>query len=137
MIDANILLRRWLVEGLGTERVWTVSLPEYLPDTGEGFRPEDGPGIVISTRGGQSHTEIPIIRPSMQVTVWAGPNQQEEARELYNDVFALIHGRTNVDFDTDGYVLSCLEETHGQDEVDPDEGYARVVGFFNLFLRSN
>jgi hypothetical protein len=137
MIDANALLRRWIAEGLSTNRVSATVLPEYEPSTSEGFRPEDGAWIVIDCRGGSAHIEAPIISPSMQVRVWAGVRQFLEARTRYLEVFDLIHGQTFVDFDVDGHVILCYEEVQGQDITDPDTGYATVLSFFQMKCRSN
>jgi hypothetical protein len=112
-------------------------LPEYNTTTGDGFRPEDGPWIVLQIRGGNAHAEAPIIAPSVQVRVWAGPEQFLSARARYLQVFDLIHGATSVDFDVDGHVILCVEEVQGQDITDPDTGYASVISFFELRCRSN
>lgn len=132
MIDANALLRRWIATGLSTTRVSAVVLPEYNIETGDGFRPEDGPWIVLNVRGGDPKTESPILKASMQVRVWAGSEQFLAARTRYLQVFNLIHGQTGIDFDVDGRVIACYEEVHGQDLPDQDTGYASVIAEFFL-----
>jgi hypothetical protein len=131
MIDANALLRRWIAQGLNTSRVSCVILPDYLPDTGDGFRPSDGPWTVINCRGGTAETEAPIIKPSMQVRVWAGPNQFLLARATYLAIYDLIQGG-QINLDVDGRVIACSEDQQGQDVVDQDTGFATVIAFFTL-----
>lgn len=130
--DANALLRRWISEGLNTQRVSATVLPEYEKETGDGFRPEDGPWIVISIRGGTAHAERVWIEPSMQVRIWAGVNEPDIARARYLQIFDLLDGVNNRDFDTDGYVIGCYEQQQGQDITDQDTGYATVNSFFAL-----
>jgi hypothetical protein len=137
MIDANALLRRWISEGLNTQRVSATVLPQYEAATDDGFNPQSGPWIVISTRGGLAHPEAPIITPSLTVRVWAGFNQFDVARARYLEVFDLIHQQTSVDFGDDGYVISCSEEVQGQDVTDPETGYATVIADFGMKCTSN
>lgn len=136
MIDANALVMRWISEELGTDRVWSPQLPGYDNTTGAGFQPEDGPGIVVSVVNEKTHPEIPLVKSSVRIDVWADVGQGDIARERYLEVRDMIHGRTNVDFDVDGHVLSCLEESN-QDLTDPDVGWARVESVFELELRAN
>ena len=131
MIDANALLRRWIAQGLNTPRVSAVVLPDYNPDTGDGFQPSDGPWIVVNVRGGLSETEAPIIKPSLQVRVWADQDQFDIARSRYLEIYDLIQGQ-QIDLDVDGRVIACSEDQQGQDVVDQDTGFATVIAFFTL-----
>lgn len=137
MIDANALLRRWIAEGLGTERVSAPVLPEWRPETFDGFNPKDGPWIVISRRGGLAHSEADLFMPSVQIRVWADAEQFPVASARSIEVFNLIHQQTSKDFDQDGYVISCLQEGADQDVVDPETGYATVLSFYGLKCTSN
>lgn len=138
MVNPNELFRAWLLTlplGLpqrdDTGSVYTVNLPEY-------WDPKDGPGLVIGVRGGNAHAEIlGLIKPSFQVRVWAGPNEQDVAWKVYGKIFDSCHGVCNVNLNADGFILSCLETVTGQDVTDPDSGYATVIGFFDLQMRSN
>jgi hypothetical protein len=132
--DENALVVRWISEALGTTRVSATVLPEYEPETGDGFRPEDGPWIVVSCRGGTVHREKVWIVPSMQVRVWAGENQPDIARARYLQVLELLDGAANLDFDVDGYLLLCWNESLGQDLTDADTRYANVNSYFALKL---
>jgi hypothetical protein len=131
MIDANALLRRWISQGLATQRVSAVILPDYVPETGDGFQPSDGPWVVVNVRGGTAYDEAPIIKPSMQVRVWAGRDQFMLARAVYLQLFDLLDGE-QIDLDVDGRVIACNEETQGMDVVDPDTGFATVIADFSL-----
>jgi hypothetical protein len=132
--DANALLRRWISEGLNTQRVSATVLPQYEAETGDGFHPDAGPWIVVSVRSGQVHPERVWIEPSMQVRVWAGGNQPDVARARYLEVFDLLDGATNRDFGDDGYVILCSEEMQGQDLTDHLTGYVNVNSYFKLRL---
>jgi hypothetical protein len=132
--DENALLRRWISEGLNTQRVSATVLPEYEAETGDGFRPADGPWIVVSARGGNAHPENAWIETSMQVRVWAAPNQPDVARALYAQVFELLDGN-GIDFGPDvGRVIWAENEVIGQDETDIDTGYVNVNSYFKLVI---
>jgi len=88
------------------------------------------------TSGGVAHTEIPIIDPRMQVTVWAGNNLFELARSLDTAIFDWIHAHSAIDFGNLGYVISALNQVLGQDITDPS-GLATVVSWYHLTLREN
>jgi len=136
MVDANVILRRWLTDPAGP--VWPLlgSVPRiYAGALPEGFNPESGLGILIHVRGGFSEIEMPVIHPSVQITTYAPQNKFAAARGLYLAIYDWIHGKFKVDFGSDGHVISCLEEVQGQDIVDPDEGWATVVAFYGMTLR--
>jgi len=130
--DENALLRRWISEGLGTERVSCTVLPEYERETGDGFKPSDGPWIVISCRGGNAQPEGAWVEPSMQVRVWAAT--PDAARERYLEVFELLHLGPTVDYTADGggRVILCELQSVGQDLTDQDTGYPNVNSFFGV-----
>lgn len=135
--DANVLLVRWLKEALDTTRVSAIVLPEWRPDTNDGFRPQDGPWVVVSRRGGDAHSEAPLVNPSMQVRVWAGVDQFDVASARSLEVFQAIHQQDHVDFDNDGYVIAARQEGGDQDVPDSDTGFATVLSFYELRLTSN
>jgi len=149
MIDANLLLRTWLlstvVNGqpnpvlpvLQTNRIFAGHLPQGLdPKTGPVIVVRTGGGTASATGGGSAHPEIPgLIKPRMQITVWADVDQWQVARAVYGAIFDWLHQQTNVDFGVLGTVLSCLEDTEGQDVSDPHTGYATVVSFWSLAIR--
>ena len=150
MTDANLLLRTWLLTAsinavpnpvlavLTNPNIYAGHLP---PGVDTSIDPaiviRGGGGTASATGGGSAHPEIPLIRPRMQITAWCGPNQFQLARQIYGAIFDWLHGKTRVDFGVAGFVLSCLEETEGQDVTDIHTGFATVVSYWNLQLRAN
>jgi hypothetical protein len=148
MTDANLLLRTWLltasINGVANPVLAVLTSPNiYAGHLPPGVDTSIDPAIVVrggggtasATGGGSAHPEIPIIRPRMQITAWCGPNQFLLARQIYGAIFDWLHGKTQLDLGSVGFVLSCLEETEGQDVTDPHTGFATVVSFWNLLLR--
>lgn len=143
MIDPITLVRTWLLiigspvpAALAGERVWGVTLPEWDDLNETGFRPEDGPGVVLTVQGGNAHTEIlPIQKFQIGVRVWAGENQSAIARRAYIVIFGWLHGKNNLDFGAVGSVISSVEATAGQDIIDPDSGWATVFGQYEILVR--
>jgi len=149
MIDANLLLRTWLLTptlngnpnpvlaALGSSNIYAGHLPSGVdPKIGPIVVVRTGGGTASITGGGSAHAEIPLTKPRMQVTVWANVNQFQTARNVYGAIFDWIHQQTNVDFGVLGYVMSCLEDTEGQDVTDPHTGFATVVSFWSLILHA-
>lgn len=90
------------------------------------------------TSGGTANTEIPIIDPRMQVSVWAGINEYQKARALDRAIFDWIHAKNSIDLGADvGFALNSVNQVLGQDINDPSTGLATVVSFWHLTLREN
>lgn len=153
MIDANLLLRTWLLSDsvttkqgevltnpltavIDNTRVWGGSLPE-------GFDPSEGPGIVIvrggsgMTSGGKAENEIPLTNPHVQVKVWAEENKFQVASEIYSLIHDWIDGRNDIDFGDKGYLMSCNESVEPQDLRDPETRFSTVFGYFDMQLRDS
>src|SRR6266404_1185393 len=105
MIDANVLVRSWLltpslvIDGQTVINQVPVVLAQFFTAGGAppnndpnriygghlipGFAPDFGPGLVIrvgggtsaGTGGGSAHPELPLNMPRMQLTAWANVNQ--------------------------------------------------------------
>lgn len=111
----------------------------------QGFDPNFGPGVVIrvgsgttaGTGGGSAHSEIPLLMPRMQISVYAGLQQYQICRQVYLAVYEWIQRRTNIDLGDTGYVLSCLEQVEGQDIDDPNTHFAANISFWKLILRES
>jgi hypothetical protein len=150
LIDANLLLRTWLltpaINGVQNPALAVLTNPTNIfaghlpPGVDTSVEPaivvRNGGGTASATGGGTAHPEIPIIRPRMQITAWCGPNQFQLARQLYGAIFDWMQGKTAIDLGAAGFVMSSLEETEGQDVTDPHTGFATVVSFWNLLLRA-
>jgi hypothetical protein len=137
VIDANALVRKWLVTGLPSDRVWVAVLPAYDEHTESGFRPDDGPGIVLGVAGGGLEADIPILDVRIQVTVYAGPDEGLAAGTLSGQIRDLLHDKRRVDLSPTGYVISSLEDSDSQIGAEPTLGYAMAVSFYRMILRSN
>lgn len=114
----------------------------HLP---ENYSPKmEGNGLAIVVRvggsgvtsGGVANSEMPLIDPRMQVTVWAGNNLFELARKLDGAIFDWVHARAPVDMGQYGFVQNSLNQVLGQDITDPS-GLATVVSWYHLTLREN
>jgi hypothetical protein len=114
----------------------------HLPEEYDPRQPGNGLAVVVRvggsgvTDGGVAHTEMPIIDPRMQITVWAGNNLFELARKMDGAIFDWIHAKSSLDFGDMGFVLSSLNQVLGQDITDPS-GLATVVSWYHLTLREN
>jgi len=114
----------------------------HLPEKYSPKSEANGPAIVVRvggsgvTSGGVAHTEIPIIDPRMQITVWAGNNLFELAHALDGAIFDWIHAKASIDFGDSGFVIAALNQVLGQDITDPS-GLATVVSWYHLTLREN
>lgn len=172
MIDPNKLLRMWLltpqitlIDGAVIDNPVIPALenaPAATPlpteqrviaghlQEGYDARPTgNGPAIVVRvggsgvTSGGTAHPEIPIIDPRMQVIVWAGINEYEQARIIDGAIFDWLQGGNALDItdpssgDPVGHILISLNQVLGQDINDPPTGWATVVSFWHLKLREN
>lgn len=110
-------------------------LPEhYNPTSLTDGETGTGPAIVLTIKGGSTNPEIPLQNVSVQVVCWAGVNEFVPAHALYTAVVEALHGLQNLDFGDDGRLLSCVEESVGQDMIDKDAGWAMVINSFTLML---
>lgn len=138
MSDPVKIIRELLQANSGVTSLMTAlpngNFPIFGGVLAEEFDPTSNPGITISVKGGTTHSEMPLQYPSVQVTCWAGVNQFVLAREVYGAVFAALHGLNDIDFGDDGRLISCVEESVGQDITDPDAGWVTVVNSFQLRL---
>lgn len=111
-------------------RIYGVVLPQdYNAD-------EDGLAIVVSLRGGPSHEEMPIIYPSIELTVYGPKLAFKECLRVYRSVFDLMEGKNNIPL-TSGYIMASENEVMGQTSEDFDNGWATVVSFWKLTMRAN
>jgi hypothetical protein len=82
--------------------------------------------------GGPGDSEItPLVTPRVTVKVWALPNQQKLARQVFRACYDQMHGASMVDFGADGRIVSCSAQDTGQDITDPS-GWTSVVGVFGI-----
>lgn len=130
MINEDKLVVYWLRSVLSTNRVWTGDLPK-------GFKPSEGPGVVISVRQGLADPDTPLVKSSIQVKCWSVRNGYQTSRDTYGSIFDQMHGRNNLDFGAFGYVMYCIEQQRPQDITDPDTGWATTVGFFEIETRDS
>lgn len=136
-MDPNALIRKWLVAGLPSSRVSVAVLPEYDEQNDTGFRPEDGPWIVVGVSGGGFHSEAPVFLGLIQVTVFAGKDEGEAAGILSSQIRTLIHGKNAVNLSPDGFVMACTENTDAMPGTEPAAGLATAVSVYDVILRSN
>lgn len=135
MTDPNLVVRKWLASGLPSTRVWVAVLPAYDEKNGTGFRPEDGPGIVVSLAGGEFHCEAPIFQGVFQITVYAGQDKGAAAGALSAQIRTLIHGKNGIDLSPEGFVMACNETAAGMPSAEPDAGLATSTSMYEMILR--
>lgn len=148
MIDPTAALRFWLLDPTGpviallgtpTQSIFVGSLPEkYDPrQTGAGRAIViQGGGSGLSS-GGTAETELPLIRPRLRTTSWAGENESEGARAIDCAIHDWIHSKNNIDLGDFGFVLSCEHAILGQDVKDPQTKFATVVSYWHLIMWEN
>jgi hypothetical protein len=118
------------------QNVYGGQLPEhYNPEVSSVAEPAgDGPAITLIVKGGTTHAEIPLQEVDVQLTIWAGVNQNLNARAIYERCFQVLHGLCNQSLGSAGQVARILATVPGQDVVDADTGWATIIGAFNLML---
>jgi hypothetical protein len=126
----TMLLADLDVASLAGENVFGEILPER-------FVPTDNPAIVITSRGGSSHGEIPMQSCSVQVACWAGVNQFVLARQVYGAVYLALFSQQNIDLGSDGKLVTATADNAPSSVVDPDLGWATVVGHFTVVMAAS
>lgn len=138
MIDTDAIIKSFLATD--TALAVLVGTRIYCPRLPEGATL---PAIGFFTRGGTSTPYIPEIpEPSVQFDCWA---KDEEiagvevkgsivARQVYRALYDALQGIQNVAVGSN-YILSAREEVQGQDLIDPDTGWNRVLTFFEIMVR--
>ena len=130
--DSNTIIRTYLltqdVADLVTNRIYCPRAPENA----------DVPNITFFTRGGRTSPYIPDMPiPSTQIDCWA--DDPVEARTIYRSLYDALQGIQNVAVTVDSttyYIVSAIEEGHGQDLVDIDiPGRFRVLSFWEIIVR--
>lgn len=103
-------------------------------DFPEHFDPKNGPAILISRRGGHSHSEISALSDTrIQIKVAADVEKYILAFTVYKALFNVLHGITQTGLDSgDTLIHSIIETTAPQELSDPDTGWTYVFGFWNV-----
>jgi hypothetical protein len=138
MVDTGKIVREWMLATsaitslLGTDVNSNVCI--YVgDDLPEGFNPKNGPGILISRRGGKPHPEIvSLVDNRVQIKVAADVENYLEAWTVYGVIHDTIHGATMQTFGSDGTVVRSTETTSGQEMTDPDTGWCYVISFYQI-----
>ena len=134
MIDTNAVIKAYLdsdagIHGVVADRIYCPRLPENAIL----------PAIGFFTRGGpRANPHIPpLLSPSKQFDCW-DKNDPIVARQVYRVLYDALQGIQNVKVTigaTDYYILSAEEEVPGQDLIDPDTGWFKVLTFFEIMVR--
>ncbi len=133
MIDTNAVIKAYLAEDSGLSaivgtRIYCPRLPENAPI----------PALAFFSRGGTNNPHIPLIpEPSVQFDCWG--STPIVARSVYRALYDCLQGLQNATVtigSTTYYIMSAIEEVHGQD-IQPEEyqEYHRVLTFFRFMLR--
>ena len=134
MIDPNQAVINWLLENASiTDLVGQNVVAPLLP---KGFSAMEGNKcIVVRTRGGNTHPEIPeMIRPSMEVECWA--YDPDVAKQIYAAVHDIMCDATEVDLGGAGVVVTSQEEVFGQDIWDPETQWPYVFSVYRIQFRN-
>jgi hypothetical protein len=136
MIDPVQFVRQWLlntsaVTALAGTDVYGDILPENLD-------PTTNPAVVITVKGGVGHIEIAKLGEiEVQLRCWAGVNKFVTARHLYGACYDTLQTGQMVTISGIGTAICSYEISAGQSVVDPDTGWATVVGAFHVKLRED
>lgn len=114
-------------------------LPEhYNPEVTSTAEPAgNGPAITMIVKGGTTHSEMPLQDVDVQLTIWAGVNQNLNARAIYERCFQVLHGLTGQSLGAAGTVNRILATQPAQDQVDPDTGWVMLIAPFSVMLTDN
>lgn len=114
-------------------------LPEhYNPEVASTAEPAgNGPAITMIVKGGITHPEMPLQEVDVQLTIWAGINQNLNARAIYERCFQVLHGLTGQSLGAAGMVARILATQPAQDLVDNDTGWVMLIAPFNVMLVDN
>ncbi len=102
-----------------------------------GYDPTGNPAVVVTVKGGSSHSEMLLQKFSLQVKVWGGVNEFVASRYVSFNVAQIAHGVNNKNGGQFGTTVACVETAPGQEVVDPDSGWTSVISTFELLARSN
>ena len=105
--------------------VYGGALPEH-------YDPTSNPALVVTPKGGLSHSEMPLLDVDVQVRVWCGINQFVLGRNVYFQVYNALHGVTNVNFGSNGRLVSCLESSTAQELDDEATGWTGLLASYKL-----
>ncbi len=108
----TILLADTEVASLVSTNIFGEVLPEH-------YDPSVSPALVISARGGRPHSEI---------------NQFVLSRQVYFAIVTALFNQQNISFGSDGKMVSCTEESVGQDMVDTNTGWAMTLSHFSVTM---
>jgi hypothetical protein len=119
--------------------VYGGQLPEhYNPEVNSAADPSgDGPAITIIVKGGTTHPEMPLQNVDVQLTVWAGVNQNFLARTIYERLLQVLHGLYGQSLGAAGIAHRILATIPAQDLVDQDTGWVQMLCAFNMMLGDN
>lgn len=103
----------------------------YTGDLPEDFNPELGPGIQLASGGGLGDSEITAqVDQRILLKVWARPNDQTAARNVFRACYDLLANLSMRDFGSEGRILTSSAQDTGSDMSDPPTGWACVLGIF-------
>lgn len=136
MADPTILVTKYLLQDnslvaiLGGENVFGNELPEE-------FDPTDNPAVTVCAEGGHGHAEVPVATDRIQIRAWAGINQGQLARRVYNEIEKWLNRKNRIELAPDGHIIISQEAVRGQAVTDPDEGYATVLTYYEITSRDS
>jgi hypothetical protein len=147
--DASLLVRKFLLQDSalttlcpgGAPTIGPVAdLPEHIL---AGDLPEKAdptvyaPFVTICTEGGKGYPEMPVAADRVKIQVWAGVNQNALARAVYLEIEGWLNRRNQIDLSPDGFIIISQEMGRGQDQTDPENGYATVIVWYEITSRDS
>jgi hypothetical protein len=131
MLDIHACLRQIL---LGNSTISSLTGGKVVwPDLPAGFDAKLGhKALTFFVRGGPINPELSaVVEPSIQVKAWA--LKPVDAMAIFSAAFDLLDGALDVG-NSSGTILSAYAEQPGQPMMDPDTGWAVVLGYFKLIM---
>jgi hypothetical protein len=131
MLDIHACLRQIL---LGNSTISSLTGGKVAwPDLPAGFDAKLGhKALTFFVRGGPINPELSaVVEPSIQVKAWA--LKPVDAMAIFSAAFDLLDGALDVG-NSSGTILSAYAEQPGQAMMDPDTGWAVVLGYFKLIM---
>ena len=128
MIDSTTALITYLKTK--TSLTTIVGTKIYSPRLPEGFAVNQAVTLIV--RGGETELNVDIIKPSYQFKCWG--STPIEARAVYRALADVMNEIKNQTVGS-AYIYEAIEETHGQDLIDPDTEWFYTLAFFEITCR--
>jgi hypothetical protein len=132
VIDTNNILFD-LLKKTGTPLYTLCGTRIYCGDLPIGWK-NTSPSIEFFTRGGTSEKAVENIEPSVHFKCYGGTQTYGEAQAVYCALGDILRALENT-VTASGTIMTCQEESVGQQLADPDSGIRYVLTIWRFKMR--